>query len=140
MQTREDAVAEANQGFYHALESLDLKAMERVWSPANYVQCGHPGWPILRGWAAVIESWRRIFANTAAISFRLTDVVIEIRHDMAWVTLYENITNSVEGEKVRATVLTTNIFENGRHGWRMIHHHGSPVAQPPTAGDSTTVH
>ena len=140
MQTREDAVAEANESFYRAFENLDLKAMGRVWSPANYIQCGHPGWPILRGRAAVIESWRRIFANTTAISFKLTDVVIEIRHGVALVTLYENIASTVEGEKVVATVLTTNIFEDDRHGWRMIHHHGSPVAQPPTVGDSTTVH
>ena len=140
MQTRGDAVAEANEGFYRAFEDRDLKAMERVWSPADYIQCGHPGWPILRGRVAVLESWRQIFDNTPAMSFVLSDVVIEIRIDMAWVTLYENITSAVEGQKVWATVLTTNIFENGRHGWRMIHHHGSSVAQSPEPGDSTTVH
>jgi len=74
------------------------------------------------------------------ISFILSEVSIEIRESMAWVTLYENITSSVENQRVSATVLTTNIFEKGGDGWRLIHHHGSSVVQPPTLEDSTTVH
>lgn len=140
MQPPKEQVAKANEGFYRAFETLDVKAMENVWAKASYIQCGHPGWQILRGWDAVIESWRRIFENTPAIGFLLSDVSIEIRNNMAWVTLYENITSSVEGQMVSATVLTTNIFENGTDGWRLIHHHGSSVAQPPTPGDSTMVH
>ena len=140
MQSLEEEVAEANESFYRAFEKLDLKAMEGVWAQANYVQCGHPGWQILRGRVAVIESWRQIFENTPAISFMLSDVVIEIRDGVAWVTLYENIRSAIEGQTLSATVLTTNIFEKGGDGWRMIHHHGSSVAEPPTAGDSTTVH
>jgi ketosteroid isomerase-like protein len=136
----EQEVARANENFYRAFEALDLSAMEKVWAKGSYVQCGHPGWQILRGRAAVIESWRRIFEDSPAVQFLLTDVVIEIRDPLAWVTLYENITSSIEGQMISATVLTTNIFEKGTDGWRMIHHHGSSVAQPPIAGDSTTVH
>ena len=138
----EDAkqVGQANQSFYRAFESLNIHEMEQVWARDSDIQCGHPGWRILRGWEAVMESWRRIFENTPAIRFMLTDVSIDVRGSLAWVTLYENLNSSLEGQSVSATVLTTNIFAKGADGWRMILHHGSSVAQqnPPT--DPSTVH
>jgi ketosteroid isomerase-like protein len=131
MQTDEQEVAKANENFYRAFESLDIKQMEQVWARQSHIQCGHPGWRILRGWDPVMESWRRIFENTPSIRFVLTEVSIEIRGTVAWVTLYENLTSSVEGQNVSATVLTANIFQKGAEGWRMILHHGSSVAQQP---------
>jgi ketosteroid isomerase-like protein len=56
------------------------------------------------------------------------------------VTLYENLNSSLEGQNVAATILTTNIFRKGTDGWRMIHHHGSSVAQPTAEDEPTTVH
>jgi len=38
--------------------------MEAVWAKDTDIQCGHPGWRILRGWGPVMESWKRIFENT----------------------------------------------------------------------------
>jgi len=141
MNAEEQAVAQANEGFYRAFESLDLQRMEAVWSRDAEIQCGHPGWRILRGWKSVMESWRRIFENTPRIHFRLDDLVVEVRGDLAWVTLYENLVSSVEGQSVGATILTTNIFRKGADGWRMIHHHGSSVAQTAPPEDETpTVH
>jgi ketosteroid isomerase-like protein len=140
MQNEERAVAKANESFYRAFESLDIKQMEKVWARDRQIQCGHPGWRILRGWAAVMESWRRIFENTPAIRFSLADVSIEIYEGLAWVTLYENIQSTIGNETVGATVLTTNIFEKHPEGWRMIHHHGSSVAQQPAEGEPPTVH
>jgi SnoaL-like domain len=133
-------VLEANENFYRAFESLDINQMEKVWGKGSFIQCGHPGWRILRGSEVVMESWRRIFENTPAIRFMLTDVSTEIRGDLAWVTLYENLTSSIEGQNISATVLTTNIFERGPDGWRMIHHHGSSVAQQTATDNSSTVH
>jgi ketosteroid isomerase-like protein len=141
MQSDEQEITKANESFYRAFESLDIKQMEKVWAKESPIQCGHPGWRILRGWGPVMESWRRIFENTPSIRFSLSDVSIEIRGPLAWVTLYENLTSSVEGQNVSATVLTTNLFQKGADGWRMIHHHGSSVAQQPAPPvNSPTVH
>lgn len=141
MSAEEKFVAQANESFYRAFESLDIKKMESVWASDGEIQCGHPGWRILRGWKPVMESWRQIFANTPEIRFMLTDVSIEVRGDLAWVTLYENLNSNLEGQNVAATILTTNIFRKGAGGWQMIHHHGSSVAQPPPPSSETpTVH
>jgi ketosteroid isomerase-like protein len=140
MNREEQDVAKANESFYRAFESLDIKEMEKVWAAGDNVQCGHPGWRILRGWNAVMESWRCIFEDTPAIRFNLTDVSIEICGGLAWVTLYENLNSSLEGQNVAATILTTNIFRKGADGWRMIHHHGSAVMQPPPDEEAPLVH
>ena len=140
MTPEEQEVAQANANFYRAFESLDIKNMEKVWARQDSIQCGHPGWRILRGWQPVMESWRRIFENTPSIRFILTDVSIDVRGDLAWVTLYENLNSSVEGQNVSAIILTTNIFEKSAAGWRMIHHQGSSVAQPPPDEDAPIVH
>ncbi|HYT54759.1 MAG TPA: nuclear transport factor 2 family protein [Verrucomicrobiae bacterium] len=140
MTADEQDVANANLAFYRAFESLDIKRMESLWVKDGEIQCGHPGWRILRGWKPVMESWRRIFENTPSIHFTLTDVKIEIHGELAWVTLYENLNSTVEGQKVSASILTTNIFQKSTDGWRMIHHHGSTVAQSPPDDETPTVH
>jgi len=140
MNREEQDVAKANENFYRAFESLDVKEMEKIWAAGDKVQCGHPGWRMLRGWNAVMESWRCIFENSPAIRFTLTDVSIEIQGALAWVTLYENLNSSVEGQNLSATILTTNIFEKSSGGWRMILHHGSAVMQPPPDEEAPLVH
>ena len=140
MNREEQDVAKANENFYRAFESRDVSEMEKLWAAGDNIQCGHPGWRILRGWNAVIESWRCIFEDTLAIRFNLTDVSIEIRGAIAWVTLYENLNSSVEGQNLSATILTTNIFEKSSGGWRMILHHGSAVMQPPPDEEAPLVH
>jgi ketosteroid isomerase-like protein len=140
MREDEQLVADANDRFYHAFERLDLKEMGRVWADDGSIQCGHPGWSVLRGRGAVMESWRRIFENSPAVSIMLTDISIEVRGMIAWVTLYEHLNSSVEGQQISATVLATNIFEKRGDGWRLVHHHGSSVAQHLPGLDPSTVH
>jgi len=140
MTPEQQEVAKVNESFYRAFETLDIKRMESVWDRDDAIQCGHPGWRILRGWQPVMESWRAIFENTPQIRFLLTDVTVEVRGGLAWVTLYENLNSSLEGQNVAATILTTNIFRKGPDGWRMILHHGSSVAQPPPDDDTPVVH
>jgi len=130
-------VYKANEDFYNAFESLDAQKMEKMWLKENYVQCFHPGWGLLRGWEAVMASWRRIFENTEEMHFILTEVQVEVRGSLAWVTLYENLTSREGNELSTGFVLATNIFERRDDEWFMIHHHGSTVMQPGQLSPST---
>jgi uncharacterized protein (TIGR02246 family) len=136
----QELIAAANERFYRAFERLDLEEMARIWADGDSVQCGHPGWTVLRGRRAVMESWRRIFENSPTVRIMLTDVSIVVRGGVAWVTLYEHLNSSVEGQQVAAMVLATNIFEKHGDGWRLLHHHGSAVAQPIPQRNPSTVH
>src|SRR5258706_11303803 len=135
-----EEIAHANQGFYQAFETLKIEEMEKVWAKDADIQWGHPGWRILRGWGPVMESWRRIFENPPSMQFALTDVRIETRGDVGWVTLYENLNSSIEGQTYSAAILTTNMFQKTAEGWRMILHHGSAVSQNPDQDENSTGH
>jgi ketosteroid isomerase-like protein len=129
--TDAEAVAEANRLFYAAFEARDLDAMGGVWEQSERATVTHPGWPTLRGWAEVAQSWERIFAHTPYIQFFLTDEEIRVQGDVAWVTLFENILQEVgrSGANLsEARVAATNVFVRQDGQWRMVLHHGSPVA------------
>ncbi len=136
----EGEVYKANEAFYSAFESLDIKEMEKVWLKESYVQCIHPGWRSQTGWEDLINSWRQIFANTKEMHFLLADVKVEVRESLAWVTLYENINSRVGQETSSGVILSTNIFEKRQDKWYIIHHHGGPAMPPSEADPQGTFH
>ena len=126
-------VLEANSAFYRAFESLELAEMEKVWLRAPYIKCVHPGWSLLVGWGPVMESWQRIFESTLEMRFTLGDASVEVKGDLAWVLVTENIESRHDDGKVVAQVQATNLFERRDGRWFLVHHHGSPVLGPPVA-------
>ena len=85
----------------------------------------------------MLSSWRAIFANTPYIQFFLTEEDVTVDGDVAWITLYENILQEVPGsgeggespELGDSRVAATNVFCRTAGRWRMVVHHGSPVAR-----------
>jgi ketosteroid isomerase-like protein len=132
----EAAVAAANSAYYAAFEARDLDLMAEVWEHSDRSVVTHPGWPTLHGWARVLGSWDAIFSNTAFIQFVLTDEVVHVSGATAWVTCDENILQSGSsregGEDVAelqgGRVAAVNVFVHDEGRWRMVLHHGSPVA------------
>lgn len=116
-------VLAANQRFYDAHESRDFAAMAAVWEQSARAVCVHPGWPILRGWDAVGESWSRILSGPGRNQFILTNTSVAIEGDLAWVTLDENL---VDGNST-GTVAASNLYVRRGDSWLLILHHGSPV-------------
>ena len=120
----EAAVRVANRAFYDAFEARDLDAMSDVWEHTDRVTCTHPGWATLRGWGAVSGSWFALFGGPSPLQFILTDEVVSVAGDAAWVTVDENLI-SVDGG---GTVAAMNLFLRVERQWRLVAHHGSAVA------------
>lgn len=97
--------------------------MERVWEHSERVVCIHPGWPILRGWPSISDSWARILGGPGRSQFILTNIAIVIHDDLAWVTLDENLVDRA----ATGTIAATNVFSKDGNEWLMVLHHGSPV-------------
>jgi len=112
-------VQETNARFYRALEARDLEAMEALWLHADYVRCVHPGWCLLTGWEPVRQSWEAIFKDTRELRFTLSDIVVRISADVAWVTGTENILTQSQGNISVTAVLVTNVFERRENGHRI---------------------
>ncbi len=119
------AVLGANAAFYEAFESRDLDTMSDIWEHSDRVGCVHPGWAILTGWASVSASWFALFDGPQRLQFIVTDERVEVAGDVAWVTCNENLLDTGATQAVAAT----NVFTRADVGWRLVHHHGSPVEQ-----------
>jgi ketosteroid isomerase-like protein len=117
------SVLHANRSFYEAHEARDLDAMYAVWEHSDRTVCIHPGWPILRTWAEVAGSWRRILEGPGRNQFIVTNEAVAIDGDIAYVTCDENLVSS----QGTGTVAATNVFAYDGSRWLLVLHHGSPV-------------
>ena len=130
---------EANELFYRALETLDLAAMDRVWSHEPEVRCIHPGSEALVGWDSVRNAWQQIFANTRWMRVQPTDVRMQVIGEVGLVACAENITATNDDDVGVAVAQATNVFRHTADGWRMILHHASPAPVTVTQPFSGTV-
>ncbi|MGQ0434160.1 MAG: nuclear transport factor 2 family protein [Microthrixaceae bacterium] len=121
----EALVRAANRAFYDAFEARDIDAMSDCWEHSDRVVCTHPGWRTLRGWGAVSGSWFALFGGPSPLQFILTDEEVVMAGDVAWVTVDENL---ITAEMGGGTVAALNLFVREAAGWRLVAHHGSPVA------------
>jgi ketosteroid isomerase-like protein len=126
------AVLAANGAFYAAFESRSLDEMAEVWERSSRVAVVHPGWAALHGWAKVATSWDAIFRGSAPHIF-VSGEEVRVEGDVAWVMCYEHLLDSVGdlagGPVDDATIATTNVFARDDGRWRLVLHHGSPVAR-----------
>jgi ketosteroid isomerase-like protein len=125
------SVMDANEAFYQALTERDLPAMERLWFPADWVECIHPGLAPLRGWDAVRESWIQLFAADGTLMVAATDMQVRLVGDVAWVSCAERIATRSEGRMLSSLAHATNVFVRHDGVWRLVTHHASTV---PFAG------
>src|SRR5258706_3294511 len=123
MSGAEATVAAANRSFYDAFEVRDLEAMAEVWERSDRIACTHPGWPTLRGWDPVMQSWDGLFRGPQRLQFILTNEVVTVHGDVAWVTLDENLLD----QGTAGTVAALNVFVAAGDRWLMVAHHGSSV-------------
>ena len=114
-------VLETNGAFYRAFSGRDVDAMHGVWAAAAPVTCIHPGWDVLRGRDAVLESWRAILSGSGSPDIRWSHAFAEVHGDTAIVVCREHVGDGV--------LVATNVFAREEGAWRMVHHQASPLAQ-----------
>lgn len=129
LEERIEEVTLANEAFYRAFESLDIGEMDKVWAHQEYVTCIHPGWSMRVGWPMVRDSWVVIFNNLFSMGFSLTELQVQVAGDVAWVICTENISSRHTDSTQNSRVVATNLFERMDEGWKIIHHHGSPLME-----------
>jgi hypothetical protein len=126
-----EALLRANAAFYDCFAEGDTERMITLWSTRHPIACAHPGWPILLGREAVLESWRRILADPPR-------VVVETPH--AFDHGVFGIVLCVE-RIGRNALATTNVFVPEFDGLRLIHHQSGPIGRGVrSTGQRKTVH
>ncbi len=124
-----EAVLAANQAFYQAFEQLDIEALSLIWSQKPNVTCIHPGRAALRGWDQVRYSWDQIFRNTKQLEVAVDIVTTEVRGDLAYVVMLENLVQVVPERRMEVQTMVTNVFEYEDDNWFLLHRHTSPLVR-----------
>ncbi|ARV62908.1 DUF4440 domain-containing protein [Nostocales cyanobacterium HT-58-2] len=127
MTNQRSEVLAINEAFYRAFEKKDIEAMDAVWSQGTGSLCVHPGWNVLRSWKEIRSSWVNIFKNTAYIEINTSIIAVEVREHIAYVVLVENVLQIINGRRLEAQSMATNVFELLGGKWYLVHHHASPV-------------
>ncbi len=107
----------ANEAFYAAFAGKDMAAMVEVWSKAEPLYCLHPGWPLLVGQEAVMQSWAGILASGGpTIAGEAETAYAE--GEIGLVICTERLGNGV--------LAASNLFRLEEGRWRLFHHQAGP--------------
>jgi ketosteroid isomerase-like protein len=115
----EAAALAANEAFYDAFNQKDPALMDAVWADSPDVTCIHPGWNVLSGRDAVLESWRNILTNPAQPRIVTGGGTASINGQLAIVVCRELVGGS--------PLVATNVFVLEGEAWKLLHHHSGPV-------------
>ncbi len=132
MASVEQAVLAANQAFYDAFRERRADALDRLWAREFEVAVIHPGWPVLYGRDAVMESWRSILEGPSPPEILCDDARAHVHGGMAFVVCTEHLT---EGDLV-----ATNVFVREGDAWKLAHHHAGPAPQVVGEADAGALH
>jgi ketosteroid isomerase-like protein len=121
------AIRQANATFYEAFERLDLDAMSNLWARTVTVTCVHPGWDLIVGYEAVMQSWRMIFEGTGEVRVRAEDPVVTVGGDHGWVACRELLFTTVQGSPVENVLIASNAFVREQGTFRIAHHQAGPL-------------
>jgi hypothetical protein len=119
----QQAVLFANEAFYRAFTARDVKAMDTIWARAAPVACIHPGWGVLVGREAVMESWVRILSSPGAPQIVCRDASAFVLGSVAWVICFEAIGDNF--------LIATNLFVWEDGAWHLAHHQAGPTVDRP---------
>jgi ketosteroid isomerase-like protein len=118
---------EAEEAFYEAIDRCDLDALMSVWADEDEIICIHPTGQCLTGHSAIRESWRSIFSSNNRFSVRF-------KHKVRWKGVILAAHSVIEmlylGDEPtpHGPMLSTNVFQRGVNGWRLLSHHTSTAA------------
>jgi ketosteroid isomerase-like protein len=143
MASREfDSPEAVEAAFYEAFSRVDLDLMVAVWCDGEHALCIHPGSGLLRGKAAVIQSWMEILSGNVppAIEYRVIESIVA--GNLAVRLVEERIRPRNRPPESANRVLATNIYLREAGSWRLTEHHASLplVARDRGAGSSQLLH
>jgi ketosteroid isomerase-like protein len=128
-----DAVNAANQAFYKALSSRDLKTMEGLWANKPYVvNIGPRSKSIAVGYAdAVTKYWTAAFDTFSQISVSPSVAQAQSDGKIAWVigTEKASLQPKSGGDPIVFEAFVTNTFERQGKRWLMTSHHAQPISK-----------
>ena len=114
------SVLAANEDFYKAFNQKDLTLMDDLWATSDDISCIHPGWNVLQGREAVLESWHGILSNANQPRIVVGGATVVFSGNAAVVLCRELVAGS--------PLAATNVFVKHGEDWKLLHHQSGPVS------------
>jgi ketosteroid isomerase-like protein len=124
MSTIYTSAEEAEDAFYEAIGRGDIDAIMQVWSDEEEIVCIHPTGQRLTGSTAIRESWQTIFSTNANLTVHAQRVICWQSAIIAVHSVTEVLFVG-DDPTPHGPVLSTNVFQRGANGWRLISRHTS---------------
>jgi uncharacterized protein (TIGR02246 family) len=128
-----EAVEAAHRAFYAAWEANDPAALCAVWHESDDICCVYPGNEPAVGREGVCDHVRGALRAAPVLQFFFSDVAVSVRGDVARLTCVENVVTAdsfgadAEQGSAFAKLAVTSIFIRSDSGWKLWHHHASPI-------------
>ena len=114
----------ANETFYLAFNSRDIKQMEAIWATDYPSVCIHPGWAPLYGRAEILQGWEAIFAGQPEGSMVICHGARVLQQgDIYSVICFEQL--------AAGWLVATNNFVIEAGEVKLVHHQASQCVEPP---------
>jgi ketosteroid isomerase-like protein len=124
---REDDLPTTPRGalaeFYRAFNGRDLTLMAANWLRSDEDVLDNPLGGIRRGWPAIEEVYRRVFASKAAVEVEFFDYTLHEAGEVFWAVGRER--GRLSDGSLQLAIRTTRLFRRHQGRWRQTHHHGS---------------
>lgn len=115
----------ANDAFYAAFATADMRAMDVLWARDHPVSVIHPGAMVTLGRPEVMDSWAAILDEAQSFDIEFRNPVVHSQGLSALVLCYERVGAH--------SLIATNVFVHEGESWLMVHHQSGPS---PTLPDS----
>lgn len=115
----EERLLFANDAFYAAFASADIRAMQDLWADKYPVSVIHPGADIVVGRAEVLASWKAILRDDTGFDIEHRNPVARLLGETGIVLCRERVGTH--------HLIATNVFVRIVDNWRIAHHQSGPA-------------
>lgn len=135
-QLETEAILAANAAFYNAFSTLDYNAMEDLWLPDNTSICLFPSSKPLKGFSAILKSWKHAVESMDGNNLRNWMAPDDIRFEYLGTNkativcdelIFVNTSHTIRGHVFQKTDIVNrfearNMFKKVGNRWYMCYH------------------
>lgn len=144
------AILEANASFYSAFSTLDYQAMEDLWLPDNSSICIFPSSKPLRGFSAILKSWKHAVQSMDGNHLRNWMAPDDVRFEYLGTNrativcdelIFFSSSRTVQGNVFRQTEVVNkfrarNMFKKVGNRWYLCYHEAFMATPSPDASNT----
>jgi ketosteroid isomerase-like protein len=127
-----EPVVDADSGFLHTIETLNVARIMRCWSESDQTTMLFPGIEPVKGSGAIRKAWETVSEFTRQLRVMMRPITVMRLGDIGWTFLTGDLISTHGDETLTVEVFMTNVYRREEDGWKMIHHHCSPGPHQPS--------